>query len=225
MNDSWHTFFQRNIDGQETEAKALRLVAEISSELRQGQKIFHGVHLTVSKLAALAKIFGTPVLKYEEDLVNSFNGGVIQLEMDTIIIDKNCIGLMEIKDKDNTSLGKMAVKQLHLRERILIKIFDIISADPKTPIKKIVYFGSMAKDKPIFNTDEPEIKILRDYEDKDGNGSKAKQLLINEFSSSNKMDGAVCINTRNRLIVALTFLRFVKVHYQVTLLTISTIFK
>ena len=164
---TYATSLQRNIDGQVAEAKALRLVAESSREQARGQKIFHGVHVKDLKLAALAKIFDSPEPKYEDDLVESFKKGVIQLEMDTVIIDKNFIGLMEVKDNDTISHGTMAVKQLHLREKIFLKIFDIISANPKPPIKKFVYFGGRDKEKPTFKTDNSEIKILRDYKDKD----------------------------------------------------------
>ena len=210
------TSFQRNIDGQVAEAKALRLVAESSREQARGQKIFHGVHVKDLKLAALAKIFDSPEPKYEDDLVESFKKGVIQLEMDTVIIDKNFIGLMEVKDNDTISHGTMAVKQLHLREKIFHKIFDIISANPKPPIKKFVYFGGRDKEKPTFKTDNSEIKILRDYKDKDGNKSNVKQLFKNEFSASHEMDGGIIsTETRNRLVAALTFLRFAKAYYQV----------
>lgn len=205
---------QHHIDGEKAEAKALNLVFGVSKELGRGQKIFHGVHVTESKLTALAKIFGSPKPTFEEDLVKQFSNRVIQLEIDAVIVDKNFIGLVEVKNTDSTTNGKKAADQLKLETLILQKILEIISVNQNIPVKKFIYFSSRDQKKPTFSLNDTRVQILRDYTDKEGNQGNAKQHL-KDTCTSDDTSGAICVSDRRRLIAALAFLRFSKVVYKV----------
>jgi len=190
-------------------------VADVSEEQGRGQKIFQGVHVTKSKLKGVAKIFRYPDTTSIEDLASSFESRVIQLEVDALIVDKNFIALLEVKNTDNAKNGREAAVQLERDALILKKVCDILSVKSTPPIKKLIHFSCRDQKTPTFSISDPGVTILRDYIDKEGNPSNAKELL-KDIYASDEAAGAISDPDRKRLIAALTFLRFSTVSYQVT---------